>query len=105
MATRRPDGGPAYPSQLWVDDGGQAIPDGFTEGLSLRQFYAAHAIQGILASAGEGTVGPAFAKRVAVEAFVVADAMIAAGREQSIPGPKLMTEDDTDSEPGPILNL
>lgn len=71
MAER--DGGPAFPERYdYVNDPSQSWG-----GMTLRQWYAGMAMQGMLAS--EGTDGQSWGEpsRMAAHAFVLADAMLA----------------------------
>lgn len=60
-------------------DGGDAFPNNFlgssTQGMSLRDYFAAHAMQGMLSSKVD-------AKLIATRAFLLADAMLEARGEQ-----------------------
>lgn len=84
------DGGPAFPYS-WVNDGdmnnsapdGAVVPPGGVRdlpGMSLRDYFAAAALQGLLASEAGGEVdyNPTNA---AARAYLMADAMIAWGKK------------------------
>lgn len=95
MSAARNDGGPAFPlASKWENDSdvmivgpnGAPVPPGFSEtiiasGMTLRDYFAAKAMQGLLAHPHCKPVGPNFTETtncVATEAYAVADAMIAA---------------------------
>lgn len=60
------DGGPAFP----------LVPDHSAEGMSLRDYFAAHALSGLLAAhAGGDTALPKFGE-AATDAFKLADEML-----------------------------
>ena len=67
------DGGPAFPRTVTINDG----IDGFTErknnGMTLRDYFAAAALQGLLASQSEGLF-----TEFATHAYQLADAMLKA---------------------------
>lgn len=63
------DGGPAFP-----------VPDrGVTRGMTLRDYFAAAALQGMLANAKPGDGTP---EEFAADAYSFADAMLAARRKE-----------------------
>lgn len=63
------NGGPAYPTQGY-------------EGLTLRDYFAAQAMQGMLANPGMwDLINEKHAQSVAIDAFQVADAMLIAREE------------------------
>ena len=66
----------AFPQPVTLEqDGGRLWPGEFGEGgMSLRQWFAGQAIVGLVAEYHEGT-----AEMIAVQAFAVADAMLAGG--------------------------
>ncbi len=65
------DGGPAFP----------LVPEHSAEGMSLRDFFAAHALSGYLAAHGGGdTALPSFSA-AAEDAYAVADHMLAERRK------------------------
>lgn len=57
-----------------IDDGGQAFADKYESGMTLRDWFAGQALAGALRSAGGSDV-------IARRAYRIADAMIAAKRE------------------------
>jgi hypothetical protein len=67
------DGGPAFPVTP-TDRGGQCAPTEY--GMTLRDYFAAKAMQGLLASPHADPRGGATV--LAESAYIVADAMIAA---------------------------
>lgn len=67
-ATEKYDGGPAFPV-TWEEEDGQALT---SPGISVRQYYAAHAMMGILAHTPIGTD----ATDVAKHALRFADALL-----------------------------
>jgi hypothetical protein len=89
MSNHPNDGGPAFPSA------GILTPDGIAyEGMSLRDHFAAAALQGFLASESgnierlaelTGYIGSSAARISAQTAYIYADAMLAArdGKEQA----------------------
>lgn len=84
MNTKQDDGGPAFPF---------VIPDASTyhteQGMALRDYFAAAALQGWLATYGEDTSHPgldatngkAYMKSLAQCSYEIADAMLAARKE------------------------
>jgi hypothetical protein len=72
-------GGQAFPRQQWEYDGQNNVLQYQEEGLTLRDYFAAKAMQGILANPGQlDNVNNDAAKWVARDAYKVADAMLAA---------------------------
>ncbi|MCT9125375.1 hypothetical protein [Cupriavidus gilardii] len=78
------DGGPAFPAKVSVNrDSGELLPyqfdrDGFcTPGLSLRDYFAAKAMQGALAYPGT-SISSNRVEEYAQFAYAVADEMLAA---------------------------
>lgn len=80
---------PAFPGQ-WRNDGdincgspdGQIVPPGgvaHMTGVTLRQWYAGMALQGIEASQGNGNHFISTEEKIAARAFALADAMLAEG--------------------------
>lgn len=67
-----------------IDDGGPAFPGNpmHRDGMSLRDYLAAAAMQGWLASYGDDSPHPAkmesCAKEIAIRSYAMADAMLAA---------------------------
>lgn len=57
-----------------IDDGGEAFPTSLNHGMDLRDWFAGQALAGALRSAGGSDV-------IARRAYRIADAMIAAKRE------------------------
>jgi hypothetical protein len=75
MTTPKDDGGPEFPCA------GIITPDGIAfEGMSLRDYFAAAALQGLLAACRPGYeyTGDNAPQRCAAEAYRYADAMLAA---------------------------
>ncbi|MDP3859880.1 MAG: hypothetical protein Q8Q73_19135 [Stagnimonas sp.] len=71
----RTDGGPAFPG-TGTDSSGCPVPEHYSAGMTLRDYFAAKAMQGWLASFGpEDAVKPA---SVADFAYGIADAMLKA---------------------------
>ena len=66
MAEKMDDGGPAFPLVETSSSGSTSV------GMSLRDYFAAAAMQGLLANASEVN------DELAAEAFTAADAMLAA---------------------------
>lgn len=64
-------GGPAFPGVKWVHQGENINPDGMT----LRDYFAAKALQGFI---GTETEGGMLYDRVAEVAYLYADAMLKA---------------------------
>jgi hypothetical protein len=67
------DGGSAFPSSVVVTDAGISY-----EGMSLRDYFASSAMQGLLASPTDpwNTEGPITNKQIAKLAYHIADAML-----------------------------
>lgn len=82
-ATRCPmsdgDGGPAFArTGEWIT-GEMSCADSGTKGMSLRDYFAASALQGAMAGRPQGPDGYYVDPRgVAVESYKIADAMLAA---------------------------
>lgn len=76
----RTDGGAAFPQHLAIGPNGDVYGSAYyAEGMSLRDWFAAKAMSGWLASFGpEDAVKPA---SIATLAYEIADAMIAARKE------------------------
>jgi hypothetical protein len=78
------DGGPAFPQQAFINTNGQVVtpsdyfPD--ASGMSLRDWFAGMALQGLVSSAGAGifTAGEVPRYEIASYSYKYADAMIAA---------------------------
>jgi hypothetical protein len=64
-------GGPAFPTEVWDSEG---VPQ-HTEGMTLRDYFAAKAMEGNLSN--ERTIGAKHCE-VALHAYTMADAMLAA---------------------------
>ena len=78
----RDDGGPAFPFTRTDFVDGKLGHDVLSQGMTLRQWYAGMALQGMLANGGHGNVtigGVSLAYDEA--AFVMADCMIAQGKK------------------------
>lgn len=72
-------GGQAFPRQQWEYDGRNNVLQYQEEGMTLRDYFAAKSMQGILANPGIlDVVSDVAVKWVASEAYKVADAMLAA---------------------------
>jgi hypothetical protein len=62
-----------------IKDGGWAFPsEPYDKGISLRDWFAGHALAGLLASATYTNTGQGFSEFIAARAGEIADAMIAA---------------------------
>lgn len=78
------DGGPAFPhpaSGSEYPHGDGVVPG--TEGMSLRDYFAAHALQGLVIAAKRdvvsvGTALPGVARELVARAYAMADAMLIA---------------------------
>lgn len=71
--TTKNTGGPAFPGNQYSDC---LTPSGYSEGLSLRDYFAAKAMQGIF---GSGLAQPERQQHfdnIAVDAYLMADAML-----------------------------
>jgi hypothetical protein len=62
-------GGPAFPGFDYIDQGGKKNP----EGMTMRDYFAAQAVQGLLASEVNAPL-----KVFAIRAYAIADAMLEA---------------------------
>jgi len=71
------DGGPAFPSEVWDSEG---CPQ-HTQGMTLRDYFAAKAMQGLLAQSC-GTALGSDTIHGAQYAYQMADAMLAARKEK-----------------------
>ena len=74
-------GGPAFPNnEIWITDGkGNSQPDPSCAGMSLRDYFAAKAMQGLLAASGDGNTNVEYdVDAVVRSAFAMADAMLEA---------------------------
>lgn len=78
------DGGPAFPTPLaaWTDANHEPHVVDSAErclaGLSIRDWFAGQALSGLLGSDGNSEVRWVFPANAAIEAYRVADAMLAA---------------------------
>lgn len=109
MAIKRPyDGGVAHPT-IWVngDDTYQSAPDGqlagpgesvYLRGMSLRDWFAGNAMQGLIAASGNSEGSVKYQDDVISEsAYVMADAMITERAKYTIePDPEPVDEEDGD---------
>lgn len=68
------NGGPAFPFGQTDPNSGQLVNGWGSEGMSLRDYFAAKALAGILADPNSATVTT---ERVAIAAYDYADAMLA----------------------------
>jgi hypothetical protein len=66
------DGGPAYPTNNWQKFVPQST--GYHEGMTLRDYFAAKAMQGMLAN--DIDCGPEQVPIIVTSAYVLADAML-----------------------------
>ena len=72
-------GGQAFPRQQWEYDGQNNVLQYQEEGMTLRDYFAAKAMQGMLANHGMwDLINENHAQCVARDAFLVADAMLKA---------------------------
>lgn len=67
------NGGPAFPASSWTKDG-DFIGD--NQGMTLRDYFAAKALQGMIAGDIGSMTEPEDATTVAQAAYFVADAML-----------------------------
>ena len=73
----------------YINDGGPAFPNrgdrGTYDGMSLRDYFAAKVVQGLVAHgyADEGTSALTSEDCAAIRAFIIADAMVAARERTS----------------------
>lgn len=84
MQNNREDGGPAFPMPFSTDE--HQSPCNTTvmqPGMSLRDAFAIGATSGYLASMNPGCIDQITADNVAVSAYMIADAMIAARKSGS----------------------
>lgn len=78
----KPDGGPAFPVSTHLDDSGRlGHQDGPTSfqfaGMTLRDYFAAAALQGICSNFPEAADAVGSRHGVAEDAYLIADAMLA----------------------------
>ncbi len=79
---RKETGGQAFPRQQWEYDGQNNVLQYQEEGMTLRDYFAAKAMQGMLANPGMwDLINEKHAQSVAIDAFQVADAMLKAREE------------------------
>lgn len=76
--TKPHDGGPAFPRQDERGPHGEGIREGW-DGMSLRDWFAGRALTGLLAQTPKADSAALFAR----EAYVAADAMLAARESKS----------------------
>lgn len=74
------DGGPAFPEAIAVSPAGDVYPG--MGGMSLRDYFAAMAVSGHLASCNAGSIDQWFAKYLAETGYMVADTMLKAREAQ-----------------------
>lgn len=80
------NGGPAFPKAGHEWEQGQWVPAQADDGMSLRDYFAAAALQGMLAENGGGTKNNT---ELAAVAYSVADAMLAVrGQKQPARKPR-----------------
>ncbi|OKP53669.1 hypothetical protein A8A12_01775 [Serratia marcescens] len=72
-------GGQAFPRQQWEYDGQNNVLQYQEEGMTLRDYFAAKAMQGMLSNPGMwDLLNERHAQYVAKDAFIMADAMLIA---------------------------
>lgn len=73
---------PAFPSQVWIadDDTNQPVPDGWSNGMSLRDYFAGQVVAGFSTATAAHGQTPSYAQ-VAKFAYGIADAMLAERRK------------------------
>lgn len=72
-------GGQAFPRQQWEYDGQNNVLQYQEEGMTLRDYFAAKAMQGMLSNPGMwDLLNERHAQLVAKDAFIMADAMLKA---------------------------
>lgn len=78
------DGGPAFPGNHVEFPDGKNPVDAFARGMTLRDYFAAKVIQGMMANsyieekADEAQLGDAWIKGLSKTAYFIADAMLIA---------------------------
>lgn len=83
-AKRIEDGGPAFPVEVSADAEGWLVgrqtgsQSGFATGISIRDYFAAKALQGWLSTAPENEGGSVEPDMLAEYAYEIADAMLKA---------------------------
>jgi hypothetical protein len=80
------NGGPAFPIPRGQREFWDCEEDGSPNGMTLRDYFAAAALQGLLAWPGDNVCGNAHTNatydQVAASVFAIADAMLAARKEK-----------------------
>ena len=72
-------GGQAFPRQQWEYDGQNNVLQYQEEGMTLRDYFAAKAMQGMLSNPGMwDLLNERHAQSVAKDAYIMADAMLKA---------------------------
>lgn len=73
-------GGPAFPTQNWESDGNGNIAHYQVDGMTLRDYFAAKAMQALITANGPAPNGgwPTYTERTA---YTIADAMLKARNE------------------------
>ena len=76
MTSKRDDGGPAFPKLEWysLEDGG--YEDRGPSGMTLRDWFAGQALQGLIACDGRYGLGNGNIGLDAIDAYRLADAML-----------------------------
>lgn len=74
------DGGPAFPLPLWIPHGLEGVDH---DGMTLRDFFAAAALTGLIAQGCGRDMGKEGITRVVLCAYDIADAMIEAREKKS----------------------
>lgn len=78
---RKDNGGPAFPREDYQANGSAGFGGLGQEGLSMREYYAAKAMSGLIS--GSMAYGSPFGigdeKQIAKYAFIIADAMLSEG--------------------------
>ena len=84
------DGGPAYACTTWrrdMEGTGEAVPEEFFEGMSMRDEFAKDAMAGMWANPGTSCMKKehayGLAKTIAWTAYVMADAMLKQRNEET----------------------
>ena len=79
MAEKINDGGPAFPIPLQPGQGWQGMAP--CDGMTIRDYFAAKAMQGFVSSYGEGCITSPLLD-IAEDAYEIADAMLKARGQQ-----------------------
>ena len=79
MAEKINDGGPAFPIPLQPGQGWQGMAP--CDGMTIRDYFAAKAMQGFVSSYGEGCITCPLLD-IAEDAYEIADAMLKARGQQ-----------------------